>query len=152
MRCAMLSCSSSQAGQSPSAQRPKGCGDTGCPDPRVSELVPSQWQDLSHPPSSSWRCPPLAELHFGAEVHLRGTNTEGLDWLSPSALVMERSGPGQVWVLTEGRRCSLLLWTTASWTDGKKQCLVMVELKKLPRSNWARTGTVWWEKHTKLWH
>lgn len=28
----------------------------------------------------------------------------------------------------------------------------MAELKKLPCSSWARTGTVWREKHLKLWH
>lgn len=55
-------------------------------------------------------------------------------------------------MLTEAWRGSLLIWTTASCTEGKKQCLVMAELKKLPRSSWARTVTVWREKHQKLWH
>lgn len=55
-------------------------------------------------------------------------------------------------MLTEAWRCSPVMWSTASCTEGKKQCLVMVELKKLPRSSWARTETVWREKHPKLRH
>lgn len=57
--------------------------------------------------------------------------------------------PGQV--LTGAVCCSPEMWSTASCTEGKKHCLVMVELKKLPRSSWARTDAVQEEKHPKLW-
>jgi len=56
------------------------------------------------------------------------------------------------WLLTEAWRCAPLMWTTASCTEGKKLCLVMAALKKLPFSSWARTGTEWREKCLKLWH
>lgn len=55
-------------------------------------------------------------------------------------------------MLTESLRRSSLLWTTASCTEGKKQLLVMAELKKLPRSSWLRMGPVWGQKQPKLQH
>jgi len=54
-------------------------------------------------------------------------------------------------VLTEAGHVLPLRWSTASFTEGKKQCLVMVELKKLPRSSWAKTDAAEREKHVKLW-
>lgn len=67
-------------------------------------------------------------------------------WLpSPDGACWAQQG----WVLTEAWCRSLLTCTTASCTEGKKECLVMAELKKLPRSSWARTDTVWREKYLK---